>query len=54
MPEYWIVDVVARRIEVYREPSDGTFLAKEVVERGESIAPLRFPDVMVAVSSVMK
>jgi Uma2 family endonuclease len=30
VPEYWIVDVVARRIEVYREPSSGTFQTKRV------------------------
>jgi Uma2 family endonuclease len=54
VPEYWIVDVVARRIEVYRDPSEGTFLTKRVFERGESIALLRFPDVTVPVDSVMK
>jgi Uma2 family endonuclease len=54
VPEYWIVDVVARRIEVYRDPSEGAFLTKRIFERGESTALLRFPDVMVAVSSVMK
>jgi hypothetical protein len=43
-----------RRIEVYRDPSEGAFLTKRIFERGESTALLRFPDVMVAVSSVMK
>jgi Uma2 family endonuclease len=53
VPEYWIVDVVARRIEVYREPQDGTFVSKRVFERGESIQLLRFPAVTVLVSDVL-
>ena len=53
VPEYWIVDVVARRIEVYREPQDGTFVSKHIFERGESIRLLRFPAVTVQVSDVL-
>ena len=54
VPEYWIVDVVARRIEVYREPASGTFGNKRVYERGDVIELLRFPAVTVRVSDVMK
>lgn len=54
VPEYWIVDVVARRIEVFRDPSGSTFASARVFERGEEIALLRFPDVTVRVSDVMK
>jgi Uma2 family endonuclease len=54
VPEYWIVDVVARRIEVYREPSQGAFGSKRVFEREEAIELVRFPDVAVRVSDVMK
>ena len=52
VPEYWIVDVVSRRIEVYREPSSSSFQSKRVFESGESVALLRFPDVSVAVASL--
>jgi len=54
VPEYWIVDVVARRIEVYREPAEGNFRSTRVFERGEAIDLLRFPDVTVRVTDVMK
>jgi Uma2 family endonuclease len=54
VPEYWIVDVVSRRIEVYRDPADGTFVTKRVYERGEAIPLLQFPAVTVRVSDVMK
>jgi len=46
--------VVARRIEVYRDPADGTFGTKRVFERGEVIQLLRFPAVTVQVSDVFK
>jgi Uma2 family endonuclease len=52
VPEYWIVDVVARRIEVYREQASGEFASKGVFERGEAIQLLRFPAVTVRVSDV--
>jgi Uma2 family endonuclease len=54
VPEYWIVDVVARRIEVHREPEAGTFQSTRIFERGESIALLHFPDVTIPVAEVMK
>ena len=54
VPEYWIVDVVANRIEVYREPSSSAFQSKRVYELGESVALLRFPDVSVAVAELFE
>ena len=54
VPEYWVVDVVARRIEVYREPAADTFASKRVFERGECIQLLRFPAVTVRVSDVFE
>lgn len=54
VPEYWIVDVGARRIEVHRDPSGAVFGSVRVFERGEVITLLRFPDVSVDVSSILK
>jgi Uma2 family endonuclease len=54
VPEYWIVDVIARCIEVYREPSSGAFGSKRVFERGEEIQLLGFPSVTVRVSDVLR
>jgi len=47
------VDVVALRIEVYREPRDGAFSSKRIFERGEAIQLLLFPAVNVLVSDVL-
>jgi len=54
VPEYWIVDVVARRIEVHRDPSGSAFRSTCVFEQGEAIELLRFPDVSVHVLDVMR
>lgn len=50
IPEYWILNLKDRRLEVYREPeisadrSEGTYRIKLTFEPEESVAPLAFPD----------
>ena len=40
IPEYWIVNPVARQVEIYREPVDGEYQWLKVLQEGDSIAPL--------------
>lgn len=54
VPEYWIVNLVDRCIEVYTEPAAGGYRTIRSYERGESIRLVRFPDVEVRVSDVLK
>jgi Uma2 family endonuclease len=51
--EYWIVDVEARRVEVYREPLDGVYAAQEIVDEGGAIRPVAFADVEVEIADLM-
>ena len=51
--EVWILDVPRERLEVYREPGPDGYGRVEVVDRGGSVAPERFPDVRVAVNDVL-
>lgn len=53
VPEYWVVNLVDRVIEIYREPSAGGYESRDVVGRGEMARPLVFPEVEVAVDSVL-
>jgi Uma2 family endonuclease len=53
-PEYWVVDLVHERIEVYTEPSKKGYGKVRNYGRGESIRPVRFPDVEVRVDDVLK
>jgi Uma2 family endonuclease len=40
--EYWVVDVVERRLFVHREPSAAGYAVTHILRPGESIAPLAF------------
>ena len=52
IPEYWVVDVTHRCIQVYRGPASGNYKQRLIMETGETIAPLAFPDATVAVDSL--
>ncbi len=42
--EYWIVDLVHERVEVYRGPAGEAYRVHLSAGRGESVAPLAFPN----------
>ncbi|HVW27182.1 MAG TPA: Uma2 family endonuclease [Polyangiaceae bacterium] len=54
VPEYWIVNVVARTIEVYSQPSNGAYAHMVEYTRGDSITLAEFPDVRVRVLDIMR
>jgi hypothetical protein len=39
---------------VYREPVDGTYRSLRVLTRDDTIQPLAFPDVSIAVSEILR
>lgn len=49
IPEYWIVNVPARQVEVYRNPSGNAYRDVQIRRPGESITPLYAPHASVAV-----
>lgn len=57
VPEYWIINLDAQEVEVYRKPTregDGWHYADvRHAQRGESITMLRRPDVIVAVDEIL-
>ncbi len=54
VPEYWIVDVEGRAIEVHREPGYEGYAVREVVGYEGSLAPHAFPDVVVEVRRILR
>ncbi len=54
IPEYWIVDLAGRRVEVYRhvQPGAGSYATVSTVAGPDGIAPLSFPDVELAVGTL--
>ena len=53
MPEYWILDLKASRLEVYRDPSDSEYLSKSVFSSEETISPLHAPDSVISVVDLL-
>jgi Uma2 family endonuclease len=54
IPEYWVVNLPERCIEVYTQPMPGAYAGVERYERGQSIRLVAFPDISFAVSDVLK
>jgi len=53
VPEYWIVNLTERCIEVHTEPSPGAYARCFRYERGQSVRLSGFPDVSIAVADVL-
>lgn len=51
--EVWIVDLRARRVEVYREPGADGYGSKTVVEPDAAVSPLAFPDLRLSCSEIL-
>jgi Uma2 family endonuclease len=51
--EVWIVNLVDGQIEVYRAPERGRYTLHTIYRRGESFAPLAFPDLVVRVEEIL-
>jgi Uma2 family endonuclease len=43
--EYWILNVQAGQLEVYRDREDDTYNTKFTLSKGQTITPLEFPEV---------
>lgn len=52
VPEYWIVDVVGRAVEVYAEPGTRGYARSRRVIVGETLTVGAFPDVVVSVAEL--
>jgi Uma2 family endonuclease len=53
IPELWIVDLNRDRITRHRTPTPRGFRTTRVYRRGESLSPLAFPDLTIAVDDVL-
>ena len=53
IPEVWIVNRTARRIEAYTEPTGDQYATVQYAGPGESKAPQAFPDIVLEVSRII-
>lgn len=54
VPEYWVVNLVERVVEVHRAPTAGRYAAVRVAAASERVALLEFPDVEIAVADLFR
>lgn len=52
IPEYWVLNLAAKNIIVFREPENGKYLSEQTIEKGV-IIPLAFVDVQVSVERLL-
>ena len=52
--ETWLVDLTAGWLEVYREPSPAGYKLLRKALSGETVSPLAFPDVQIAIDDVIR
>jgi Uma2 family endonuclease len=53
IPEVWIIDLVRGAVEVYREPGPRGYQSLTRLERGATLTPAAFPDVVIAVMEIL-
>ena len=53
VPEYWIVNLVDRVIEVHRNPTASGYVDVEMRGPGETVSPLAFPDIAIDVAEIV-
>jgi Uma2 family endonuclease len=54
IPEYWLVNVVDRAVEVHRAPRDGRYTDVSRQGRDSTLRPLAFADVVVAIGDLLR
>jgi len=54
VPEYWVVNIPKRCIEVYADPEGSAYTHSTRYELGQSLSPAAFPDIVIAVSDVLR
>jgi Uma2 family endonuclease len=54
IPEVWLLNLLDRTIEVYREPTFTGYSSQAVLQAGEKACPLAFPDAAVEVAALLR
>lgn len=53
VPEFWLVDLLHRRVERYRRPLDGRYAESSLHDAADALALVAFPDVEVALARIL-
>lgn len=53
VPEYWLVNLPDRSLEVRDLPVDGSYTRTRTFRAGETVAPAAFPDIQISVDAIL-
>lgn len=53
IPEYWILYVKAKQLEIMRDPVEGDYRSRALLKPGETIAPLAAPGASIRVADLL-
>ena len=53
IPEVWLVDLTAERIEIHRAPAAGNYTDTRSASRGDTLTPLHFPDLTLSTDAIL-
>lgn len=53
IPECWLVDLPADRIQIYRHPSGGSYAEVATAARGATLTPLLLPDLQLSADRIL-
>lgn len=53
IPEYWIVNLLDRQVEVYRKPQGQSYAEVQILKVGEFVSPLSKPEAKIPVSDLL-
>lgn len=51
--DYWVLDVIDRKLHVFREPTQEGYQSEVIFSEGASVSPLQFPDVVIALQDML-
>ena len=51
--ELWIVNLIDEQIELYHDPAGDTYATRSIHRRGDTLAPLAFPDLVLSVEEIL-
>lgn len=51
--EYWVVDINARRLLVYRDPQSGDYASQQTLSSADTLSPLAIPAATVRVADLL-
>jgi Uma2 family endonuclease len=53
IPEYWLLNLVEKHLEVYRDPRQGTYRSRTILRTSERVSPLSAPEASIVVADLL-